>query len=251
MIVDYSLEHYQGILSQVIKWRAVPLMALQDLSGYQGTRRSFYRVIRNLEDRKLIKTCRFNGKAKIVTPTRELAILSPFKHADLQEDSLTHEAIVSIICRELLTWEIFNSVTLPHEIITKSYDSGIRRLPDAVIEGINNGRPFKLALEIEITRKSKIRVQNKVEDYLKNDVFDFVFYVFNDKSTFEAYQRFIIETIQRPQFEQGRRNHEARFILGHKSRMIEKMCKLDDLELFYRGQFTSLASVFGNRRPVT
>lgn len=248
MIVDYSMEYYQGILSQVMKWRAIPLNVLQEMSGYQGTKTSFYRAIRNLESRKLLKSTTFNGMSKIVTPTPELASLTSKKFIGFQEESLNHEAIVTLLCCELLTWEIFDSASLPHEITGGAYDSGIRRLPDAIIEGKNVGRPFKMALEVEVTRKSKTRVQNKVEDYLKNDVFDFIFYVFNYRPTFEAYQRFIGETIQRPQFEQDQKNHEARFILGFTRRLIGNKCKLDEIELFYLGKKTNLEFVFGKRR---
>jgi hypothetical protein len=248
MIVDYSLEYYQDILSQVVRWRAIPLNLLQEMSDYRGNKTSFYRVIRNLQDRQLIKATNFNGIAKIVTPTPELAHLTSQRFNGFQEESLIHESIITMLCFEILTWEIFDFVKLPHEIIGEAYDSGIRRLPDAILEGRNQGKTFKMALEVEITRKSKTRVQNKVEDYLKNDVFDFIFYVFNDRPTFEAYQRFIYKTIQQPQFEEGRRSHEARFILGYASRIIGHKRKLEELEVFYLGKQTKLDSIFGKRR---
>lgn len=251
MSVDYSLEYYQGILSQISKWRVIPLRSLREISGYQGSKQSFYRVIRTLENRNLIRTKKLNGKSKVVTLSPELTSLSMYRHADLQEESITHEALVASICQELLTWEIFESVTLPYEIVSKGYDSGIRRLPDALVEGKNQGKSFKMALEIEITRKSKTRVQNKVEDYLKNDVFDFIFYIFNERSTFESYKRFITEVFQRPLFSEGQNNHDARFIFGYKENLIGTMCRIEDLELYYRGKATSLESIFGKRRGVT
>lgn len=248
MIIDYSLEHYQNILSQVIKWRAIPLTVLQEMTDYQGTKTSFYRVIRTLEDRQLIKATSFNGLTKIVSPTQVLAQLTSQKVINLQDESLTHEAIVTLLCFELTTYEIFNSVKLPHEITGGSYDSGINRLPDAIIEGLHRNNPFKLALEVELTRKSRTRVQNKVEDYLINSVFDFIFYVFNDKSTFEAYQKFINEIVSKPIYQQERRNHEARFILGYAPRLIANKCKLNEIEIFYSGKKTKLESIFGKRR---
>lgn len=248
MIVDYSLEHYQAILSQVLKWRAVPLNLLQEMSDYPGTRASFYRVIRTLENRNLIKATHFNGISKIVFPTDELAKLSPQKFTSFQEESLNHESIVTQLCFELLSHEIFNNVSLPHEVTSGSYDSGMNRLPDAILEGVNNGALFKMALEVEITRKSKIRVQNKVEDYLRNGVFDYILYVFNDKATFEAYQRFIKEIIQKPLYETDKGNHEARFILGFAPRFIGNRCRLNDVEIYYFGKRTKLDSIFGKRR---
>lgn len=248
MIIDYSLEHYRPILSQVLKWRAVPLNLLQEMSDYPGTKASFYRVIRNLENRKLIKATHFNGISKIVIPTQELANLTTQKFTNFQEDSLNHEAIVTQLCFELLNHEIFQSVKLPHEVTAGSYDSGMNRLPDAVLNGTNQGTPFKMALEVEITRKSKIRVQNKVEDYLRNAVFDFIFYVFNDKATFEAYQRFIKEIIARPIYEQDKTSHEARFILGYAPRFIGNRCRLNEVEIFYMSKKTELEAIFGKRR---
>lgn len=248
MIVDHSIEYFEGILSLVSKWRAIPLSTLHKISGYSGTKTSFYRVIRKLEDRNLIKATNFNGKAKIITPTLELSKLTSKKHIGFQEESITHEAIVSMLCSELMSWELFSSVTLPHEVVSQHYDSGIRRLPDAVIEGSHRGNSFKLALEVEITRKSKIRIQNKIEDYLANCAFDFIFYVFNDRSVFESYQRFIKEVLLDQSNDRDFKSHQSRFIFGFSPLFIGRNCKLDDLDISYMGKNTDFETIFGKKR---
>lgn len=250
MLFDYSLENYQSILTQVAKWRVIPLNNLRDLTDYQGCKQSFYRLIRRLEDRGLVRTIIINGGFKVVTLSNELGKIPYYQNAILHDESVPHEALVSIICNEILTWEMFQSVSLPHEIQDASYDSGISRLPDAVIKGVNKDNKFIMALEVEISRKSKERVQNKIEDYINNTVFDYIFYLFNDIGTFKSYQNFIFEVINSSSYKNSKKNHQARFLLGHKEKMINSNCRLEDIEIYYLGKITNLESIFGKRRVV-
>ncbi|HXH74378.1 MAG TPA: hypothetical protein VNJ08_05410 [Bacteriovoracaceae bacterium] len=247
MSMDFYLEHYDSILREVIRWRAVPLFLLQDLSGYSGTKTSFCRVIRNLEAKGLLKAGHFSGMAKVVYPTAELAAITKSKGILIQEESLSHEAMVTLVCCELLTWEVFKGSKLPHEVSGRGLDEGVRRLPDAVLEGTNMGRPFKLALEMEISRKSKIRVKNKIEDYLNNNVFEYVLYLFNDRGTYEGYKRILLEVMTGKDVKKSQQA-EIRFMFGFKPKFISHNCRLQDIELFYRGKLTSLESVFGKKR---
>lgn len=251
MIIDYALENYQTILSHIAKWRVIPINNLRDLSDYQGCKQSFYRVVRRLEEKGLVRTIIINGRTKVVTLSSELSKIPYYQNAILHDDSVPHEALVSIICNEMLAWEMFETVSLPHEIQDASYDSGISRLPDAVIKGANKDKSFIMALEVEISRKSKERVQNKIEDYINNTVFDYIFYLFNDIGTFKSYQKFIFEVLNSSSYKNNKKNHHARFILGHKDKMINSNCRLEDIEIYYLGKMTNLESIFGKRRGVT
>lgn len=251
MRIDLSLESYDYILREILKWRAVPLGLLHDLSGYQGTKKSFYRVIKNLESKKLIKSAHYNGLAKIIYPSSELATLTKVQAILFQEESLSHEAMVTLVCCELMTWEIFISNKLPHEITQGKYDSGIRRLPDATFDGINKGKAFKLALEMEVSRKSKTRVQNKIEDYLSNNVFDFVFYIFNDRFIYEGYKRILEDYLNQPQHIHRKNESSAKFILGFKKDIISTKFKLEQLEIYYQGKITTLDKILGKRRGIS
>ncbi len=105
--------------------------------------------------------------------------------------------------------------------------------------GTFRGRDFKLALEIELTRKSKKRVENKIDDYLNNNVFDYVFYLFNERSNFEAYKRMLTNYLSEK--DKSKKNQaENRFILGFGSKLISSNGELQNLEIFYQGKNTKL-----------
>jgi hypothetical protein len=243
MALDFYLEQYDPILKQVLKWRALPMPLLKELSDYQGLDTSFRRVITKLEKVSLLKSRPFKGKSKLVYLGPELIKSSQTRVVPLYDESLIHEGVVTMVTNRFLQSGIFKDATLAHEVITSSFGHGIRRLPDAILEGQTTGESFKMALEIELTQKAKTRVRNKVEDYLSNKVFDYIFYIFNDEAVYSSYKKTITSFINSNNNEQ-RKEAEIRFILGFKKDILHTGINLNELEVFYKGKLTKLSKIF-------
>jgi hypothetical protein len=244
-MIDFYLERYDDLFKQIIKWKVVPIVLLKEISDYQGVDSSFRKVISKLEKNKLLKTKTFGGKSKIVYPGDELnrIMTSPIS---VHTESLQHEAIVSIIANELLKTEILNDVLLSHEMNSSTFSDNLRRLPDACFEGEKNQSRFKLALEVELTQKSKMRFKNKIEDYISNRVFDYVLYIFNDASVFNNYKKTILE-FSKEKGGKAANEVELRFILAFKKDILNKGINLDSLEVFYKNKNTTIEEIFGKR----
>lgn len=246
MTVDFYLEQYDPILKQVLKWRALPLPLLKELSDYQGLDSSFRKVIQKLEKVALLRSRPFKGKSKLVYLGPELIKSSPGRVIPLYDESLIHEAVVTMVSNRFLQWGVFKEVILAHEVITSSFGFGIRRLPDAILEGKIGDESFKLALEIELTQKAKTRIKNKIEDYLSNKVFDYIFYIFNDEAVYSSYKKTIVDIIK-SRDSKWKQEAEIRFILGFKKDILHTGINLHDLEVFYKGHQTSVENVFNGK----
>lgn len=246
MTVDFYLEQYDPILKQVLKWRAIPLPLLKELSDYQGLDSSFRKVIQRLEKVSLLKSRPFKGKAKLVYLGPELIKSTPGRVIPLHDESLVHEAVVTMVSNRFLQWGVFKEATLSHEIITSSFGFGIRRLPDVILEGKIGDESFKLALEIELTQKAKTRIKNKIEDYLSNKVFDYIFYVFNDEAVYSSYKRTITEIINSSDSKR-KQEAEIRFILGFKKDILHTGVNLNNLEVFYKGNHITVENFFNDQ----
>ncbi len=248
MTTDSRLERYAPILEQVLKWRVAPYGILKSASGYQGCTKSFRRVIQKLEQDLLIQTKRFNGASKLIYPTNELIKLMASDVPMLYEDSITHEGLTSILVNELLHWEIFTEAELAYELLNKNSIDGLRRVPDAVIGGAYKGRKISLALEVELTRKSKLRIGNKLSDYTQNRFFNYVLYVFNHRGTFEGYKKVLKEFTENKNDKREKDEIQSRFILAFRENLIHHKFDLDKAEIFYQGKTTTFREIFAKKK---
>ena len=212
---DYYLEYYDNILRKVSRWRVVEAKLLYTLSEYQGTNRSFNRVVSNLEKTKLLKSIHLRGKSKFLIASPELNTIYKSSTPLIQEESLIHESIITTVANKMLEWNAFESVTLPHEVVKSKKNFYVNNLlPDCVLHGMEeDGTKFDLALEVELSRKSKTRVAKKLQDYLANDLFDHIFYVFNDRFTFEGYKR-MLDTLIASSIDKKGKEASFRVLLG-------------------------------------
>ena len=244
---DFYLEYYDNILRKVAKWRVVEAKLLYTLSEYQGTNRSFNRVLSNLEKTKLLKSTHLRGKSKFLYASPELNTIYKINTPLIQEESLVHESIITTVTNKMLEWSAFESATLPHELISAKDFYVNNLMPDSVLHGREDGDLFNLALEVELSRKSKTRVAKKLQDYLANEVFDHIFYIFNDRGTFEGYKRMLDTFIANSNEEKGQ-EASVRVMFGYYPSLYSNDFDLDLLEVYHLGKTTNLQSVFGAKK---
>jgi hypothetical protein len=196
MNLSASVYHYQEYLKPLVKWKILDTNSLQSLTKYKGSYVSFCKMMKNLQDHNLIcwETI-IHRRKRVIYLTREAqkAIL-PNDPYFIDDRIIFHDAIVSNIVRSLLGKKYFHDCELPHEYIGKNNWNYANILePDAILFGNNKGLSFKIAIEVELTQKSKDRITEKINTYIKSEFFDSVIYIFDKRNIFDSYINLVKE----------------------------------------------------------
>jgi len=132
-----------------------------------------------------------------------------------------------------------NEALLEHEINDKSVFIGTSKInPDALFEGERKGKKFKLAFELELTRKCKQRIIQKAMHYSENDYYDYALYMFGQKSLVESYMETIVAKIG------NERMHKLMFF--YNPFLTSDKCFDTDPRGYFRGKLTSLSTMFSH-----
>ena len=102
------------------------------------------------------------------------------------EPSIDHDLICSEVILNLLKFDNFLSGS-----VSDRPDSELD--PDGVIQGVKGGKPYTLAIEVELSQKSEFRVEKKFADYAEEDTHNFALYITHKKSLFENYRKILIK----------------------------------------------------------
>ena len=182
--------HYQEFLNPLIKWKILDTDSLQRLSDYQGSYVNFCKVIRKLKMKNLV--CwepLIHRKKRVVYLTREAQKeITPHAPYLIDDRIIFHDAIVSNIARSFLEKKYFYDSELSHEHIgNKKWNYAYILEPDAILFGENKKAHFKVAIEVELTQKSKDRIAEKINSYSRSEFFNSAFYIFHKRNVFDAY----------------------------------------------------------------
>jgi hypothetical protein len=169
-------------------WRILDLKNLREECDYSYNSRSFERVIVKLQKCNVVKSFKdplSNRKFVYLSSLGEKLVGT--KNGELNEETMFHDSRVSQIVRELLKRDCFIDFKLEHLIGAKSQ----AYIPDAKLTGIKKRIKFKVAFELELTRKTKERVRSKIGHYLRNSDYDYIIYMFCNKGVMNSYKKTI------------------------------------------------------------
>lgn len=107
----------------------------------------------------------------------------------------------------------------------------MEKTPDILIEGVKT-KPFRLAIEIELTQKNKTRVQEIFKCHDDSKILNNVIYITDKSSVFNAYTRYLDEL-------QDQINTE-RFIFVLEKELSTKIFNILSSKALYRGRETNL-----------
>lgn len=190
MNLSASVYHYQEYLKPLLKWKILDTNSLQGLTDYKGSYVSFCKMMNHLQNQNLIcwQTI-IHRRKRVIYLTREAQKeILPNDPYFIDDRIIFHDAIVSNIVRSLLGKKYFHNCELPHEYLGKKNWNYANILePDAILFGQNKGLSFKIAIEVELTQKSKDRITEKINTYIKSEFFDSVIYIFDKRNIFDAY----------------------------------------------------------------
>jgi DNA-binding MarR family transcriptional regulator len=176
-------------------WRILDLKNLMAKVNYELGYVGFTKIISNLEKKNLVKSFRdpFSRKKYLyLTNIGNDYLGGNMNPPAISKETFVHDAKVVELVLEFLKLHSFYGFELEHQIKDlKSFGTSYRICPDAVMLGEKDGGKFKLAIELELTRKTKAKYLSKVGEYLNSSFYDFVVYFFQNKGVMNSYRTHI------------------------------------------------------------
>lgn len=219
------------------KWRLLDIDSLKKESQYPGTYSGFKKFIQKLEKRDVINSFRLgNSRRKYVYLTKQGEAQVGLDNAalNLSTETLLHDSKVADICRSLLDLRAIKRVVLEHEIISEKGKT--QYVPDALITFESEGESFKMAFELELTRKSKAKYMDKIEHYVNSRFYDYALYFFNARGVFESYRKTIEQSLGASAFE--------KIMLVLNSNLNQKEPQYEESLLYFMGKEVRLKDIF-------
>lgn len=184
---------YFELLIPLKKWRILSVKDLKEQSGHSGSRSSFYKIITKLEKNLLIDSFVNSwSKEKFIylMPNAIKVLGEEKKLLPVNRDQRFHDAIVTKIALNLKEYDFVKDIYLDQEI-GKNFPL-IEKNPDLLIEGQLKNE-FRLAVEIELTQKSKTRVQDILRSYSKSIAINNIIYITDKLGLYKTYLRYLNE----------------------------------------------------------
>lgn len=186
-------------VSSLLKWRILDIENLRKENIYAPQKHNFYRIIRELEKKKVLEGFRepYSKKKYVYLSSfgeRQFALRE--NPTGISEGTILHDLKVTEITRELLHNGWINEAELEHEVNDKrNFKTSYKIIPDALLYGTNKGKDYKMALELELTQKNNQRILEKAKQYVGSSYFNYVLYLFCRKELMEKYVRMFHEVI--------------------------------------------------------
>lgn len=186
-------------LEPLLKWRVLDLESLRKECLRAPKYKNFHRIIRTLERQKILDGYRdpFNRKKYVYLSSFGESQLSLDENPTaLSKETLIHDIKVTEFSKAMVELGWITDAELEHRIHDKrNFQTVYKIIPDAVLHGTRNNVNFKIALELELTRKNNQRVMEKANQYLQGSQFNYVLYLFSKKSLLEKYIEVIKERV--------------------------------------------------------
>lgn len=179
-ILKYINPAYIQVIEPLRKWKILSLEALRYEAKYEKSDASFYKVIKRLEDNNIISSfIESHSKKKYVHLWNESKVFFDIEPFELiPRERRYHDASTIEFVRRFQVLNNFVGIISDNELrnnLTRHH-----HLPDALVkidtkEGIKN-----LAIETELSQKTKKRIIDIFNYYEKSSEFDYCIYYFKN-----------------------------------------------------------------------
>lgn len=231
------------VIDSLLKWKALPYYALRYSSGIENYP-SFVTAVNRLKKDGFLKTAKLNTATheKLIYPTSKM--LSEYKDEQtltIEERQIIHDALVSSFCLGMLKKETFTEAEIEDRLIGDDLYSSFRQnYPDAILIGNFNKSRIEVPVELELTQKSTTRIIEKFKNYLNHDYYRSVIFVFDSERIAKKY----ISILDHKNFLHHKEKAEGRFVFTWGSRESIAHLKIDDLEVYSRGELFKLRNLW-------
>jgi hypothetical protein len=184
MGIFIPMDNYMVILEEVGRWKIIGMKKLYNSLNLESSYSIFCRQVRKLEVEGLLRSIVGMRKRKYLTLTKSGSKLAPYNAQFEESDAeLNHDLIVSNVVMELNKFETLGDGHVVHDFHFLEVEA------DGLIYINKDGLKASMAIEVELTQKSKDRISRKLVAYNRASCINYCFYVFNKRSVFEAYKR--------------------------------------------------------------
>ena len=233
---------YLTYLSPLLKWRVMDLESLRKECARAPKYRTFCRVIRGLECKKILEAYRdpFNGKKYVYLSSFGEGQLSNKENpTSVSRDTLIHDIKVSEIAKAFCERGWATEVELEHQLHDKrNFKVTYKIIPDALFHGEKKEGKFKIALEVELSRKNNQRIVEKARQYVDSSYYNYVLYFFSKRNFMQQYIDLLEEKLGKESM--------GRFMFFVDETMMDKRLNLDGVEGIFKGNAVTMAKVFGH-----
>ena len=185
---EISLAPFREVVRAMEKWKIIPLKYSETILDKKLSRATNYRLFENLEKLGLAKRLKLtNTSGMILVPSKAL---EDYLKIPMNYDQFDHDKVVSYVAAGFLKAEAFRAHDLTFEHEFSKFEAG-SLIPDIVFNGISpkSGDEFKMAVEVELSRKSFAMIDAKIGNYIKDSSFDLVIYAFASEDLFNLFKR--------------------------------------------------------------
>lgn len=241
--IIYVNPSHLNYISPLLKWRILDIDSLRRENLYVPRRNNFYRIIRDLEKKKVLEGFRDPYTKK------KYVYLSPFGEGQfafnennptaVSKETLNHDSRVSEIARAFLEYGWIHEAELEHQLNDKrNFRTKYKIIPDALFYGEKNGVGFKMALELELTRKNNQRIVEKARQYVASTYYQYVLYIFVRKELMEKFIELFQEVFTSEEMK--------RFMFFVASQILTKDGNLKEAEGVFKGEKIKLSCLFSS-----
>lgn len=189
---EISLAPFKEVVRAIEKWKIIPLKYSATIMDKKLSRATNYRLFEKLETFGLAKRLKLtNTTGMILVPSKSL---TDYLKIPMNYDQFDHDKVVSYVAAGFLKAEAFKNQDLTFEHEFSKFNSG-SLIPDIVFNGISpkSGDEFRLAVEVELSRKAFAKIDAKISRYVQDDSFDLVIYAFASEDLFNLFKKRIEE----------------------------------------------------------
>jgi predicted transcriptional regulator len=182
----YLIDGYIDILSEVGRWKIIPMKSLYERKNFSISYQMFCRKIKKLESEGFVRSILGDKRRKFITLTPKGSEVCPYGvNFDEAEDSLNHDLIATNIVTKMIEFKNFKTGQV------QCFGRGLDIEPDGLIFGQKNGKEYSLAIEVELHQKSKTRLTDKLIKYSNSIYYSYVIYVINKETTYRSYKKIL------------------------------------------------------------
>ena len=241
MINEIMLQKNSDIVEAIYKWRSMTTDNLKVLVAESETESAFRQRILRLVKGGVLRSKLQKGFNKIVYPS--YGLLQKLGIDNFNEENIRHDAVVSTVVSRLITFESVKSGKLPHDFKTKSSWNHHAIEPDALLVISKNESEFNVAIEVELWRKDRKRVFDKLVDYAKASEYDYVFYFFADRPAYESYQKRLNELLIDSDFDHLKDELNEKIVLIFNQTILKRAEDLETSEVIHKGERKKLGDL--------
>lgn len=223
------------------EWRILNIENLQQLEIFPTNKASLRRIILRLEKKKLLESfCDPETRKKYIFLSKkgERALGIKNYPPALTRRCLRHDAKAVELALKFYDHDFQCDVQLEHKIADRSkFKVYNHNLPDFVLHYKNEDRPsVTIASELEISRKRKSAISDKLKQYLDSAIYDKVLYLVPHIGVLNLIKRLLKQHLN------GRSTDK--FIFAHHPKMLAKdYLKLEDYKWSYLDRKVSFKEV--------